>query len=218
MVRVPLYESDGRFAELLSVDESVFGDRIRRVIVKAALVRHEANQRRGTACTRERGEVAGSGRKPWAQKHTGRARAGSFQSPIWKGGGTVFGPRPRDYSLEMPTKARRLALKSALLGKFRDGEVAAIRAWAIGDPPKTKTVAGVLRRIVGERTVLLGTSENDASLLRAARNIPTVRVRPVAEWNTWEVLRQARLLVTLPALERLTGKAPAPAPAKAARP
>ncbi|TAJ18869.1 MAG: 50S ribosomal protein L4, partial [Planctomycetota bacterium] len=115
-------------------DASAFGDKILYRTLKDAVYMYQANKRLGTVNTRGRDQVSGSNKKPWKQKHTGRARAGDRKSPIWRGGGTVFGPKPRDYSFHMPIKARRVALRSALAGKFADGEVAIADLGAFNKP------------------------------------------------------------------------------------
>jgi len=210
MLKVPCYHPDGRFAELLEIDETAFGSGIHRIALKSAVVAHLANQRQGNASSRERSEIAGARRKPWAQKHTGRARAGAPQSSIWVGGGKAHGPKPRDYRQYLPQKVRQLARASAVLSRLRDGAIAAITSFAPGDPPKTKAIAQVLRKIGrGPVTWLIGTAGPHAALYRAVRNLPGVQCLPVQDWNAYAVLRARRVLLTRTALDVLTGKAPA---------
>src|SRR5688500_5613369 len=141
MVQIKYYS--GGAVSTRDVDANVFGDRVLGRMLKEALVMYEANKRAGTAKTKERGEVKGPNKKPWKQKHTGRARAGTSKSPLWTGGGRIFGPRPRDYEYHIPIKERRLALASALLSKFRDGEVTVVDGLP-KDKPSTKSAFGVL--------------------------------------------------------------------------
>ena len=141
MVDVKVYS--GGSVESRPVDESRFGDQNLKRTLKAAVVMYEANTRAGTAKTRTRGEVAGPNRKMWKQKHTGRARMGTKKAPHWRGGGNAFGPRTRDYSYQMPKKARRAALRGALLSKLQDGELAIADGWP-ADKPCTRDAAAIL--------------------------------------------------------------------------
>ncbi|MEQ8767512.1 MAG: 50S ribosomal protein L4, partial [Planctomycetota bacterium] len=130
----------GGSVSTVSVDESVYGEKVRRRLLHEAVLMYEANQRVGTASTKGRSDVSGSHRKLWRQKGTGRARPGNVTNPVWRGGGTMFGPKPRDFSYSMPKKALRQALRSALLSKFRDGEVCQIDGLSF-DAPSTKKAA-----------------------------------------------------------------------------
>ena len=143
MINVPVFDSSGSPLEDVSLSEERFGGKVRRELLRDAIIMHEANHRRGTASTKTRGEVKGGGRKPWKQKHTGRARAGDIRSPIWKGGGVVFGPRPRDYSFSIHRKAKKVALQSAILSRLIDNEVVLIDKLAL-DSPSTKKLANLL--------------------------------------------------------------------------
>ena len=166
------------------------------------IVMYQANRRVGTHSTKTRAEVKGAMQKPWRQKGTGRARSGSRKSPIWRGGGVVFGPKPRDYSYSMPRKALRAALRSALLGKLRDGEVAILEG-AQMDAPKTKVMAGVLKGIEGSGTTLFVLPEHDANLFKSTRNIARTEVRVEADLNAYDVVRHDRLVFTRDGFDRL---------------
>lgn len=204
MAKVPCYRADGSFAELLEVDLALFGPRVNREALKQVLVALHANRRRGTHSTRTRGEVAGSGKKPWAQKHTGNARAGSYQSPIWRGGGIAHGPKPRDYTQAVPKQIRRHARDSAVRGRLQDGELGVIERFELPDPPKTKAVVGLLRTIdAATESWLLATDGIDRALLRAARNLPRVQVLPMAECSVEAWLRPKRVLLTRAAFDAL---------------
>jgi large subunit ribosomal protein L4 len=188
-------------------DDAPFGGKVLYRTLKDAVVMHQANQRQGTVNTRERGDVAGSGKKPWRQKHTGRARAGDRKSPIWRGGGTVFGPHPRDYSYHMPIKARRVALRSALAGKLNDGEVVIAD---LGDfaQPSARAARKVLADLgVGKsgtfRRACLVTAERQTNLWKSFRNFPGVQVRTAAELCAFDVVNGGMIIAERAALEQL---------------
>ncbi len=184
------------------VDLSNLGDKILYRTLKEAVVMYQANRRQGTRSTKTRKEVAGSGRKPYRQKHTGRARAGSFQSPIWRGGGVVFGPKPRDFHYQLPRKMKRAALRSALLGKFRDGEVVVVEDLP-REKPSTKQAYALLKAAGAEKSALVVVPHHDPVVLMSFRNIPKVDVRRLADLNAYDVLRRRFLLVTPEVLENL---------------
>jgi large subunit ribosomal protein L4 len=165
--------------------------------------RYMANQRQGNADVKGKGEVSGSGKKPWRQKGTGRARVGYTRNPIWYHGGSAFGPTPRDYSYAIPKKVKALALRSALTIRAREEKV-----WVIEDPtfdpPKTKSVATLLKNLgLGDRKVLLVTGERDPNLLRASRNLPRFRTLTAGSLNTYLVMDCDALLLTSGALGKL---------------
>lgn len=210
MAELPLYAKDGSSAGTITVDEKVFGDKVRKRLLHQVVVIYEANRREGNAHTKTRGEVEGSTRKPWPQKHTGRARAGTIRSPLWVKGGVVFGPRKREYRLTLTDSMRRAALDSALLGKIRDKEVSVIEGVEFSKP-RTREMAGLLRRIGLTRTVLLALPQAERNVYLSARNLRDVTVRPVQELNAYEVLRHKNLLLTRAALEALLARRKAPA-------
>src|SRR5574337_1131707 len=145
-MEIPVYSKEGEKVDNLQLDEEKFGGPIRKRLLRDAVIMYEANKRQGTASTKTRGEVAGGGKKPWVQKHTGRARAGSIRSPLWKGGGVSFGPKPRDYSYAIPKKARKIALFSALTARVRDNELIVVEDLNF-DTPKTKQMIRVLKAL-----------------------------------------------------------------------
>ncbi len=159
-----------------------------------------ASRRRGTASTKTRGEVSGGGKKPWRQKGTGRARAGSVRSPLWRGGGTIFGPRPRSYAYDLPRSARRAALRSALSQKARDGQLRIVEALTV-ENPKTKRVKTLLAGLGVTGSALIVIAERDRNLELGARNLPNVLVLPAAGINVYDILRYETLLVTRAALD-----------------
>ena len=210
MAEIPLYSKDGKSAGTLSVDEKLFGDKVKKKLLHQVVVIHEANQREGNAHTKTRGEVEGSTKKPWPQKHTGMARSGTKRSPIWRHGGIVFGPRTREYRLTITDSMRRAALDSALLGKIKDKEVSVIES--VDFPkPKTKEMAKLMKSIGFKRTILLATPKYNQNVWLASRNLQDLSVRPVAELNAYDVLKHKDLLLTKEALEALVAsRKPAP--------
>ncbi|HBL15682.1 MAG: 50S ribosomal protein L4 [Elusimicrobia bacterium GWA2_69_24] len=163
------------------------------------------NQRQGNAHTKTRGEISGGGRKPWRQKGTGRARAGSNRSPIWRKGGVVFGPRTRDYRLELPRHKAKLALAQALSARAQDGSLRVVDGLAI-DGAKTSQVAGVLKALKADSRSLIVAEQANANLARASRNIPGLKIMLVAHLNAYAVLACRNLIITRGALEKLGPK------------
>lgn len=155
----------------------------------------QANQRTGTACTKTRAEVAGTGKKPWRQKHTGRARHGSRRSPIWKGGGVVFGPRPRNYSYELPKRERRLALAQVLSARHAEGRVKVIEDFELSQP-KTKELLGMLAGFGVSDSALLLVDTVPAQLRLASRNVPWLDVMPARLCGAYDVLAHETIVFT----------------------
>ncbi|MEK7475532.1 MAG: 50S ribosomal protein L4 [Candidatus Coatesbacteria bacterium] len=170
--------------------------------VYLAVVAQLSNARVGTASTKTKGEVSGGGRKPWRQKHTGRARQGSTRAPQWPGGGISFGPRPRKYPKDLPRGIRRLALRSVLAAKMKDGRVVVVNRPVL-DPPKTKTIASLLAKLGTEGAVVFVGDGRDEGLLRACRNLPRVRVAMAADVSVYDLLNASRIMVTAEALASL---------------
>ena len=179
-----------------SVDlpEEVFGCKLHTALVHEAVVMQRACKRQGTASTLRRGEVAGSGKKPWKQKHTGRARAGSIRSPIWRHGGSVFGPKPRDYSYSMPKKKYHAALQSALSAKLADGQVVIVSNLSL-DQPKTKLLAQVLTKLGAGAYALIVAGAGHAGLAQAAGNLPNVCVVGPEGLNVYDIVRAELILI-----------------------
>jgi large subunit ribosomal protein L4 len=171
--------------------------------LKDAVVMYAANQRQGNAHTRGRDNVAGSHKKPWKQKHTGRARAGDRKSPIWRGGGTVFGPKSRDWSYHMPAKARRVATRTALFGKLKDGEVV-IADLGTFSAPSAKSARKILTDLGSPRRTLIVINEPDQSLWKSFRNFPGVSVRTADEVCAHDLVAASLVVAQGPALEKLT--------------
>ncbi|MBI3099283.1 MAG: 50S ribosomal protein L4 [Planctomycetes bacterium] len=209
MIDLPVYSAEGKPSGTVAVDEALFGGKVHARLLRDAVVAYHAHRRQGTVSTRDRGEVEGSTKKMWKQKHTGRARMGTKRSPIWRHGGRVFGPKPRDFRSGMTVRHRHQALDSALLSKFLDKEAAVVDVLSFARPagaekPRwTKKMAGLLKSIGIDRTCLIGLSKHDANVHLATRNIRGVKSSPVSEFNAFDVLRYRRLLLTKDGLEAL---------------
>jgi large subunit ribosomal protein L4 len=168
-------------------------------------VAYQASQRMGTACTKNVGEVAGTNKKPWRQKGTGRARAGSFQSPLWRGGGVVFGPKPRDFGKKVSKGTRQLALRKALSERLRAGDVVLIDDLKLSSP-KTKDFVGVLTALELKGSALIVSQKADKNLELASRNVPNVAVTTSETLNTYDVLRSDKLVFTRGAFEQVEAR------------
>ena len=170
--------------------------------VHDAVVAYRANQRMGTVCTKTMGEAAGTGRKPWRQKGTGRARAGSFASPLWRGGGVVFGPTPRDFGKKVSKATKQLALRKALSERLKSGDVVVVEELNL-PAPKTRDLVGRLNALKLEGTTLVVAPAQDKNLALASRNLPRVGLATSDSLNTYQVLRFDKLLFTRGAFERV---------------
>jgi large subunit ribosomal protein L4 len=191
----------------LKLKEEVFGITGKEPLLHQAVVNYLANQRQGTHSTKTRGKVRGGGRKPYRQKGTGRARAGSTRSPIWKGGGTTFGPQPRDYSYQMPRRAKKQALYASISAKLADGEIVVVDGLKVSEP-KTKRMVEILDALdLSGQRVLIVLKEMDANVALSARNIPGVRLKMASDLHAYHVLSHGRLLVTREAMETLASEA-----------
>jgi len=170
--------------------------------VHDAVVAYQAAQRMGTACTKNVGDVAGTNKKPWRQKGTGRARAGSFQSPLWRGGGVVFGPKPRDFAKKINSKTRQLALRKALSERLKAGDVVVVDDFKLGSP-KTKEFVGALAALELKGSALIVANEASRNLTLASRNVPNVVLTTSEALNTYDVLRPDKLVFTRGAFEKI---------------
>ena len=183
------------------LNDAIFGAKTRAHLLHQAVVMQLANRRAGSAATKTKGFVRGGGKKPWKQKGTGRARSGSIRSPIWVGGGTVFGPTPRDYSYRMPRTARREALLSALSVKHRDGKLIVVDKFSL-EAAKTKIMVQALAelKVTSALIVIAGA---DATIERSARNLAKIKVLRVEGVNVYDLLRYDHLILTEDALKLL---------------
>jgi len=200
-VTLPVYTSDGEKIDQIELDGKVFGEKAHAAAVYQAINAYMANRRKGLAATKTRGEVSGGGRKPWKQKGTGRARVGSTRSPLWRHGGVVFGPHPRDFSYTLPQKLKNLALRSALFAKVQENNLIVVDALNL-DKPNTKAAAKVLsnlkvyskKKVPQKVLLLLEVIQSD--LRRAVRNISTVHLALASDANAYLVLESRKLVVT----------------------
>jgi large subunit ribosomal protein L4 len=187
-----------------SVDlrDDVFGGRIKTDLIHESVVRANAADRRGTHATKTRAMVSGSGKKPWRQKGTGRARVGEIRNPLWRKGGTTFGPQPRSYDYQLPRKVEKGALRAALAQKLRDGDVVVVDALSVGEI-KTKAAAEMLLRLGVERRALLVDVKPEDKLTLSVRNLEGIRLLPSNQVSARDVMNARRVVLTQAALEKL---------------
>jgi large subunit ribosomal protein L4 len=204
MTAIPVFNAEGVKTGEFAVDPALFDKTVRRGLLKEALIAYLASQRQGTHKNKDRGEVAGGGRKPWRQKGTGRARQGSTRSPQWVGGGRAHAVRPRDYAYQLPRAQRELALLSSLRYRLEKNGVCAVEGLDALNEPKTKAVASFLGKtgLCGKRALLVSEG-NLPNLHLSARNIPKVTVSERRNLNAGVVLTHANLVFTKSALEAL---------------
>jgi len=200
-MKVQVLDQSGKPVQELNVPEEVFSYPVKDHLIYEAIVNYLANQRQGTACTKTRGEVSGGGRKPWRQKGTGRARVGSVRSPLWRHGGTVFGPKPRDYSYSIPKKARRNALKSALTAKMTENKLLVFEQINFSQP-KTKEAAIWLKNLKIDSALIIDNRENE-NLFRSVRNIPNIKAVDDEQLNIYDVLRYKWIVISQRAFNSL---------------
>jgi large subunit ribosomal protein L4 len=199
-MKVDVLNMQGEKVDSADLPAAIFEAPIKQDLMHQALVRQMANARAGTHKTKSRGEVRGGGRKPWRQKGTGRARHGSRRSPIWVGGGKVHTPRPRDYSVKMPRKMRRAALRSALSVKAADKSIVLLDALTV-DAPKTKPMAETLKKLVGDSSALVLMAKDDMNLEKSVRNLPTAKTLSAEYLNVQDLLGYDHVIMPLDALD-----------------
>jgi large subunit ribosomal protein L4 len=204
MASLKYYDENGRLSqELVEVSDAVFAAEGGEHLLYEGVIFHLGNRRQGTHKTKERSEVRGGGRKPWRQKGTGRARVGTIRSPLWRGGGTTFGPRPRDYSRQLPAKASRRARIAALSAKYRDDRIFAT-ATVRPPEPKTRQVAALLKEMqLNQTKVLWLLAEGDANMRLAARNLPRCRTLPATQVSVYDIINSDVVLIEKDALTPL---------------
>ncbi len=198
---IPSFSAAGEPAGSVSVP-AAFSGRANDHAVYLAAIAQLANRRTGTHHTKTRGEVSGGGRKPWKQKHTGRARQGSTRAPQWRHGAVIFGPRPRKYTREVPTQVRRLALRGAITEKIRSGRVAVLSGIAM-EGKRTRDAAALLRKIGVKGSALLVLDAGNGDVKRIFANIPRLRVDTAASISAYDVISHGNVLVAAGALEKL---------------
>lgn len=194
MAKVAVYNIEGKEVETMELNDAVFGVEINEHLVHMAVVQQLANKRQGTQSTKTRSEVSGGGRKPWRQKGTGHARQGSTRSPQWTGGGVVFAPKPRDYSMKMNKREKAMAIKSALTSKVNDSKLVVVDNFNV-DEVKTKKVATILNNLNASK-VLIVTNGKNQNLVLSAKNIPTVRTSSIEVLNN-EDSREVRSTINV---------------------
>jgi large subunit ribosomal protein L4 len=207
-VKVPVYSLNGEVVEQIELSQAIFALPFNEAVVHQAMVRQLANRRQGTASTKTRGEVTGSTRKLYPQKHTGRARRGDIKSPLLRGGGVVFGPKPRTYRQSMPKKMRKLALKCLLSAKVKEGNIKLVQELDFKGP-KTRDMIDVLSSLGIDSSTLILTAQSTPNVVKSAANLSEVKVIPAALINVLDLLSYKMLVATVPAIrniEQIWGK------------
>ncbi|MGE5389504.1 MAG: 50S ribosomal protein L4 [Deltaproteobacteria bacterium] len=202
MPKVALYDMSGAQIGELDLSENVFGIEPNEAVLHQFVKMQLANKRVGTSSTKSKAEVSGSGKKPWRQKGTGRARVGQKRNPVWKGGGIAFGPKPRDYSFKMPRKIRRLAMRSALSSKVLDKNIIVVDQLSF-EEPKTKQMVQALEALKAGKKTLVVTTGEQQNVMKSARNIPGVKPLGVDFINVYDLLKYETLLITKDAVARV---------------
>jgi len=205
---VPVYSLNGEVVDQIELSQAIFALPFNEAVVHQAMTRQLANRRQGTASTKTRGEVNASTRKLYSQKHTGRARRGDAKSPLLRGGGVVFGPKPRTYRQSMPKKMRKLALKCLLSAKVREGNIKLVQELDFKGP-KTKDMINVLSSLGINSSTLILTDRSTPDLVKSAANLPEIKVLPSALINVVDLLSYEMLVATVPAIhniEQIWGK------------
>lgn len=205
MVEVPVYRFDTGEVGKTSLDETAFGAEVKWRLLRDAVVMYNANRRQGTHSAKTRAEVNYTNRKPWKQKGSGRARAGTRRSPLWRGGGVIFAVKPRDYSYSMPRKALKQALRSAMLGKLLDGEVCFVEGGTF-ERPCTKEFAKAWKGLSITGSALVVVPGEEAILRKSARNLDRAVVRSSDELNAYDVVIHERVVFTKAGYDRLVAR------------
>lgn len=194
MATVAVYNTDGKEVDKLELNDNVFGVEINEHLVHLAVVSQLANSRQGTQSAKTRSEVSGGGRKPWRQKGTGHARQGSTRAPQWTGGGVVFAPKPRDYSMKMNKREKQIAIKSALTSKVQDSKMVVVDAFNL-DEIKTSKFVEILDNLKAPKALVV-TKDKDEKVILSARNIPTVKTTMTNAINVYDILKYDSLVIT----------------------
>jgi len=202
MPKISLYNRDGEQVDEIELQAGIFEVPLKHGALHQTVVSQSARRRLGTASSKDRSEVRGSGGKPWPQKGTGRARHGSVKSPIWVGGGATFGPHPRSFSTKVPKKMRRLALKSALSDKVKEGKLILVDDFAV-DAPQTKIVAALLEKLKVSGGALIVSDQPDFNLIKGARNLPRVKTILANQLNVLDLLTYNFVVMSKAALQQV---------------
>jgi large subunit ribosomal protein L4 len=203
MATLAVYDVGNQKVSDMELDDRVFGAKIKDSLFHEVVRKILSSQRSGTAATKNRADVRGGGAKPWKQKGTGRARAGSRRSPLWRGGGTMFGPMPRDYSFSIPKKVSRAALKSALSLKHKEGKLILLNDFPL-EGFKTRQVVEVLKKFQVEDALIV-TDRKNPLLERSTRNIPGVQVLRCEGLNVYDILNHEHLILLSPVVQKIQG-------------
>ena len=201
MPNVALYDIKGQNIGDIALSETVFGQPVNTAVLHEVVVAHLANCRQGTQSAKTRSEVSGGGKKPWRQKGTGRARQGSTRSPQWRHGGVVFAPKPRDYTIRVNKKVKRLAMKSALSSKVEENELIVFDALNI-EAPKTKEMVKVLKAVDASKALIV-LADKDEAVERASANIEGVKTTLVGTLSVYEILKYEKLILTKASVEKI---------------
>ncbi len=201
-MQVPVYSLTGEVVKHIEISDKVFAVPFNQAVVHQAMVRQQANARQGTASTKTRGEVSGSSKKLFRQKGTGLARAGSRKSPLRRGGGITFGPKPRSYRQAMPKKMRRLALRCVLSAKAGYGELKVLEQLKL-DQPKTKEMVQILAALGVDSSALIATGEPEGNVVKSARNLAGIKTIPASLLNVVDILSYKMLLMTEAAVRKV---------------
>ena len=201
MANVSVYNMEGKEVGSIELNDAVFGVEVNEHLVHMAVVNQLANKRQGTQSAKTRSEVSGGGKKPWRQKGTGHARQGSTRAPQWTGGGTVFAPKPRDYSFKMNKKEKRIALFSALSSKVAENKIIVVDEFKL-DEIKTKKFVEVMNNLKANKALVV-VGEDNKNVVLSGRNVPTVKVEANNEINTYDVVKYDTLVVTKAAVEKI---------------
>lgn len=202
MPKVDVLNIEGQKVSEIELNEEIFGIEVNEYVLHSVVTMQLANKRQGTHATKTRSFVRGGGRKPWKQKGTGRARAGSIRSPLWVGGGVAFGPHPRSYNYMVPKKVRKLAMKSALSSKVEDNNIIVLDTLNLNEA-KTKVMADILKKLNVNRKALVVTVDGCETVKRTCQNIPGIITAAAQNMNVYDLLKHDKLVITKDAVARI---------------
>lgn len=199
IVKLPVLDISGKEVEKLELNPRIFNGKISTASIYRTVHNYLANRRQGTASTKTRTEVSGGGKKPWRQKGTGRARVGSTRNPLWRHGGVVFGPHPREFNYPLPKKIKKLSLRSIINNRALENNMVILNSLVLSDC-KTKTFVNILKKLKIKDKTLLVINSMDDNIRLAARNVPDVQLVDAKSVNTYDILRFKKMLITKDAL------------------
>ncbi|MBI2866795.1 MAG: 50S ribosomal protein L4 [Chloroflexi bacterium] len=208
-MQVPVRDMQGNTVESIEVKDALFSQPMNKAVLHQAVVRELANRRKGTHDTKTRSEVAGGGRKPWRQKHTGRARAGTIRSPLWRKGGIVFGPHPRSHAQRLPKKMRRLAYACLLSSKVTEGQLRVVSSLVV-EQPKTKDLLKALEILEAGKATLIVLADKQPAIVKASGNLPNTKIVGLEQLSLTDLLDHNTLLMTIEAVRKAEARWAAP--------